>query len=113
MGVWSGSPTWTGRWGAGGATAVSANVSATATTNQFDTTMDADTGDLWRRAVDVTGSFSPLVLDPGRTGTITLTITPAGTSGTTVAGFVGVDTLDPKTVSGDTLIAFPYAYRIQ
>jgi hypothetical protein len=64
-------------------------------------------------SVDASAPFSPLVLSPGQSGTIAVTITPAGPSGTSVKGFLEVSTFNPNTFSGDTLAAFRYAYRIQ
>ena len=69
------------------------------------------------------GLFSPRLTErphPGRsqsfcsvTSTIAVTITPAGPAGTSVKGVLEVSTLNPNTISGDMLAAFPYAYRIQ
>ncbi len=55
----------------------------------------------------------PLVLDPGETGTILVTITPSGASGTQVRGTLYVDTVDLDLAQGDELIALPYAYTIR
>jgi hypothetical protein len=44
---------------------------------------------------------------------VSVTITPAGPAGTSVKGFLEVSTINLNTISGDTLAAFPYAYRIQ
>jgi subtilisin family serine protease len=112
-GAWFGLPTIVGPFDDSGVTPVVADVVAGAVTNLFDTSIAADTGDLWLAAVDPEAGFDPLVLDPGASGTITLAITPDAASGTTVRGFVEVDAFNLNTLSGDTYAAFPYAYRVQ
>ena len=80
--------------------------------NAFDTTAKASTGDVWLAATAATG-FSPLDLQPGQSGTITVTFTPSGSSGTVVSGFLDVDTFNPSTNSGDQVKRFQYSYRIR
>ena len=53
-----------------------------------------------------------MTLAPGQTGTITLTITPSAAKGTVVRGFIGVDTLNLGTISGDELVNIPYTYTV-
>jgi hypothetical protein len=55
----------------------------------------------------------PITLNPGQTGTITVTITPAGASGTVVHGTLYIDNFDFLTDGGDELVAFPYTYTIK
>ena len=55
----------------------------------------------------------PITLNPGQTGTITVTITPSGASGTVVRGTLYIDDFDSFTDGGDELVAFPYAYTIK
>jgi hypothetical protein len=113
-GVWFGAPALVGPFGNGGPPAATADMTATAEVNAFDQAITSDTGDLWLLSVDSSAPpFSPLVLDPGDSGTIAVTITPAGPAGTSVKGFLDVATINPNTISGDTLAVFPYAYRIQ
>jgi hypothetical protein len=112
-GAWFALPTTVGPFDDGGVTPVTADVLAGVVTNLFDPSVVADTGDLWLEAIDPEAGFDPLILDPGESGTITLTITPDGPSGTTVRGFVEVDAFDLNTLSGDTFATFPYAYRVQ
>jgi hypothetical protein len=54
-----------------------------------------------------------LTLNPGQTGTITVTVTPTGASGTVVQGNLYIDSFDESTDSGDELIALPYAYTVK
>ena len=74
------------------------------------------------RAGETSGSAStaeapvapgPLVLGPGETGTILVTITPTAAPGTRVHGTLYVDTVDLNLAQGDELIALPYAYTVR
>jgi hypothetical protein len=64
--------------------------------------------------VNANAPYSPLTLAPGQTGTITLTFTPSAPKpkGTVVRGFIGVDTLNLATASGDELVNIPYTYKV-
>jgi hypothetical protein len=55
----------------------------------------------------------PLTLNPGQTGTIIVTITPSGTSGSVVHGTLYIDDFDFLTTAGDELVALPYSYTIK
>ena len=55
----------------------------------------------------------PITLNPGQTGTITVTITPSGASGTVVRGTLYIDDFDFFTDGGDELVALPYTYSIK
>ena len=94
------------------AAASSVNLAAIANTYRFDSAVSSNTGDVWAQSVDASAPYSPLTLAPGQSGTITLTITPSARRGTVVHGFVGVDTLNLATASGDELIQIPHAYRV-
>jgi hypothetical protein len=72
----------------------------------------ASSGDVWKQSVDATAPYTPLSLGPGQSGTITLTFTPNAPKGTVVQGFIGVDTLNLVTASGDQLINIPYPYKV-
>ncbi|WP_167978089.1 hypothetical protein [Lentzea indica] len=52
------------------------------------------------------------MLDPGETGTITVTITPRGPRGTVVSGVLYLDDFNEFSGTGDELRAFPYTYTI-
>jgi hypothetical protein len=59
-------------------------------------------------------------LNPGETGTINVTITPSGASGTVVSGVLYVDTYDvgPPTATyesptGNEVAGLPYRYTIK
>ena len=88
------------------------NLAAVANTNPFDSAVTSSTGDVWAQSVNASAPYSPLTLGPGQTGTITLTITPNAPKGTVVHGFIGVDTFNLATFSGDELINIPYSYKV-
>jgi hypothetical protein len=95
-----------------GAPHVTANAAALAETQLFDPAVTSSSGDLWLQSVDATAPYTPLVLAPGATGTITVVITPGAASGTVVKGTLQVDTFTPFTNSGDQVISIPYSYRV-
>jgi hypothetical protein len=58
-------------------------------------------------------TFSPLVLAPGQSGTILVTITPGPTmAGKTVTGFIYVDTFNQVVFTGDEIVSLPYSYTV-
>jgi len=102
------------------APAGSATISMTAQTKGFDPAVTAPTGDLWLLATNPAAPFSPVTINPGETGTINVTITPSGASGTVVTGTLYIDTFASgvpppaySQLSGDELAALPYSYTIQ
>ena len=91
----------------------------TVTTKQFDTTVTSPTGDLMLTAINPATAVTPVVINPGDSATIDVTITPSGTSGTIVRGTLYVDvfaTGTPTAVfaqfAGDELAGFPYEYTV-
>jgi hypothetical protein len=96
--------------------AVSGKVSTYATvhTSAFDPTTVASTGDLWTQGVNANAAaLTPVVVQPGQTGTITVVINPSATSGTTVSGVLYVDDYSSVFGSGDELAGIPYRYTVQ
>lgn len=76
--------------------------------------MPTGSGALWFEGVDPSApGLSPLSLAPGQSGTITVTVTPAGNPGTTVHAVVYVDTFSSFLLSGDEIAAIPYTYTIK
>jgi hypothetical protein len=89
------------------------DVGALVETNAFDTGVSSSTGNAWKRlAIDNFAPYSPLTLAPGQSGTITVNITPNAPKGTVVHGLLGIDTMNPFTVSGDEIVVLPYAYSV-
>jgi hypothetical protein len=118
-GFWSATPDECGPY-ASPAPAGSATLSMIAQTKPFDPAVTSATGDAWLASVNPAATFSPLVLNPGQTGTISVTITPSGASGTVVRGTLYIDDLvqgvPPPAYGqsgGDELTAFPYTYTIK
>jgi hypothetical protein len=106
-------PSLIGPYGPAGATTEPVSTSAFAFTQSFDSTVSADSGDLWTDLTLNTNTFNPLVLAPGQSGTINLTITPnANDVGKTVTGFVYIDTFDFNVFSGDETVRIPYSYTV-
>jgi hypothetical protein len=92
----------------------SANLAAVANTFPFDSDVSTSTGDIWQQSVDPNApAFNPLTLDPGQTGTITVTFTPSGRSGHSVDGAIGVDTWNEFTASGDEVAVVPFKYQVR
>ena len=90
----------------------------TAVTKTIDPAVATQTGDIWQGSVNPAATFSPLVLAPGQSGTVRLTITPSGASGSTVSGAVYVDAFVAGfpisgSSSADEVASFPYGYRIR
>jgi hypothetical protein len=96
----------------------------TATTNAFDPAVSAPTGDVWLESVDPTTTVAPIVVDPGQSITIPVTIVPSGTAGTTVSGTLYLDdaslingavtenALNGEFPQGSDVASFAYEYTI-
>jgi hypothetical protein len=121
-GLWGAGPTECGPYAATvsppSAPAGSATVTMMAQSKAFDPAVTSDTSDIWLASTNASVSFSPIVINPGQTATINVTITPSGASGTVVAGALYVDDflsgVPPYgNISGDELAAIPYTYTIQ
>jgi Subtilase family len=106
-----------GPFGVNGAPAASTSLVANATTAGFDSTITTSTGDPFLSAVDPTADFgTPLLIQPGATGAITITITPTAKKGSTVKGVLNIVTTPSGTplfdTTGDVLLAVPYTYTV-
>jgi hypothetical protein len=125
-GDWFLTPFLTGPTGVTGPTPVPATTSVTATMAPFDPTVTAPTGDLWRSSTDAHAGFTPVVVNPGQSATIPVTITPSGAAGTAVTGTLYVDdasmisnltpdngAVDAPLPDGSDVAAFPYSYTIK
>ena len=118
-GIWYAQPSECGPY-PGPAPTGAASIAMTAQSKAFDPAVTSDTGDFWPTSINLATTFSPIILNPGQTGTINVAITPSGASGTVVRGTLYVDdfaTGTPTnylyTESGDELAAFPYSYTIK
>jgi hypothetical protein len=118
-GDWSAAPAECGPYPAGGAATGTATVSMKVRAKAFDPAMAPSTGDFWERAVNPDEFNIPVLIYPGRTGVIDVTITPSARPGTVVAGKLYVD--DLMSVYGvppygdgtaDELAVIPYRYRV-
>lgn len=124
-GDWNVTPFLVGPTGKSPAKSRQATVSMTAATAAFDPAVTAPTGDLWLGSTDATAGLTPYVVNPGQTVTIPATITPQGSSGSTVTGTIYVDdsSLIPGAVTsneltgnfpeGSDVAAFSYSYTIK
>jgi Subtilase family/Peptidase inhibitor I9 len=118
QGLWGAVPSECGPYTAP-APAGTATLAMTAQSKAFDTTITSDTGDFWPTSINPATTFSPITLNPGQTGTINVTITPSGASGTVVSGVlyvdvydVGVPTATYASPTGDEVAGLPYSYSI-
>jgi len=106
----------------------------------FDPAISSSTGDFWQTALvpaaasaasvkaashkssqwlatarhqaataDATG---PLLLSPGETGYITVTVSPHGSAGSVISGTLNIDTVDLFDGTGSEVASLPYKYRI-
>jgi hypothetical protein len=116
-GPWYLAPTTVGPFGATGATPENVDTALLATTLAFDPAISSPLGDLWQSAINPNAAFGAVIVNPGQTTTINVTITPAGAKGSVVSGTLFVD--DESLVDFDSLVpdanqlaAFPYSYKI-
>ena len=111
--LWVAVPSLIGPYGASGAPTEPVVTTAYATMKPFDTAMSADSGDIWADLLFGTNTFNPLVLAPGESGTITVTVTPdPSLVGKTVSGFIYIDTFNGVVSTGDETVAKPYIYTV-
>jgi hypothetical protein len=118
-GIWFAAPTECGPYAAP-APAGTTSVAMEADTAPFDPSVTSSTGDLEVESVNPAASYSPLVLNPGRSGTIEVTITPSASPGTKVQGTLYVNDFNSdvpppayEQEAADELAAFPYKYKIK
>jgi hypothetical protein len=93
-----------------------ANVGMLGHTKAFDHATQSSTGDIWQQTVDdgqEPSDYSPLTLQPGQSGKITVTFTPQGRRGDKVRGTLYVDDFSFRTLTGNEQLAIPYSYRIR
>jgi hypothetical protein len=117
-GVWYAFPSECGPYPTG-APAGSVSSAMTVTTQQFDTTVTSPTGDLMLTAINPATTVTPVVINPGDSATIDVTITPSGAPGTVVSGTLYVDAFATGTptdiyaqYAADEMAGLPYSYTI-
>jgi hypothetical protein len=117
-GEWDIAPDVIGPFGKTGATPETVDTALTATTEAFDPAVSSDTGDLWQAAIGAPITVSPVIVQPGKSAVIPVTIAPSGPKGTKVSGVLYLDDDSLFSVYGvlapnaDTVAAIPYSYVI-
>ncbi len=119
-GLWDLNPSEIGPYTAAGAPKVTASATFSAVTKAFDATVSSSTGDVWQAFEGLSNTLTPVYIPAGGSATVTVTITPSGSSGSSDAGTLYVDDLtiagfngifdDPN---GDEVAAIPYSYTIK
>lgn len=117
QGLWFAVPSEVGPYGTGGASPATVGLTATATTQEFDTAASSPEGDFWKFGVlplAASASYNLFVINPGQTRTLSLTMRPTGTAGTVVSGNLYIDDFvdSLQFLSGSQLVALPYRYTI-
>jgi len=107
--IWSCTPT---EIGPALATSTTYSCGGVAETKAFDPAVASSTGNVWSVLEGLTGTYNPLVLQPGQSGDISVVITPSGSAGAKVAGFIAVETFNINDFSSDQLVKLPYSYTI-
>jgi hypothetical protein len=109
-----------------GAPAGSTTITASMQTLAFDNSVTTSTGDPYGNAVDPNndGFGNPLVIEPGQTQYITVTIKPGAAHGTQVSGLINLVTVPtlpattnsgtglPQVTTGEVIATLPYAYTV-
>jgi hypothetical protein len=124
-GLWQASPTVIGPTPGGNAVSTTMDIGGLATTQSWDNTVTSSTGDIWANLVGASSAaYKPLVLAPGASGDINVTIKPTAADGTGVAGTLYVDTFSASPdfstttgfwftgAGGDEVTALPYSYTV-
>jgi len=103
-----------GPFGPAGAPPTPVSTSVVAQLKAFDGAISADSGDLWQDVVFGTSTFTTgLVLAPGETGTIKVTIRPESSQiGQVVRGAIYIDTFNGTVQTGDEVVQLPYACTV-
>ena len=118
FGPWVVVPSEIGPYGPAGAPSVPVATGAAALIQPFDPAVSADSGDIWADLTLNTNTYKPLVLAPGQSGTINVTITPDPSRvGTTVSGYLYVDTFSivggsAIPFNGDEVVRILYSYTV-
>jgi hypothetical protein len=111
--TWLALPTGIGPFNDAGSPSVTNTFTAIAHTRPFDTDLTSSSGDPLLADVNSSApAATPVTVGVGDHGTITVTITPSGPSGTVVQGILYLDTWDAVTGSTNEAAAIPYSYTV-
>jgi hypothetical protein len=115
-GFWGAAPTECGPY-PGPAPAGTVSSSMTVQAKEFDTSVTSSTGDVELASINPAATFSPVVINPGQTATIDVTITPSAAPGTVVSGTLYVDDflndIPPYgQIASNELAGIPYSYTV-
>jgi len=115
-GFWGAAPTECGPY-SGPAPAGTADSAMSVVAKQFDTSVTSTTGDLELAAINPAASATPVVINPGQSATIDVTITPSAAPGTVVTGTLYVDDIlndipPYGQFAVDELSGIPYSYTV-
>jgi hypothetical protein len=116
-GFWFATPSEIGPY-ASAAPAGTVSMYMSVTAKAFDSAVTSSTGDLELAATNPATTFSPIVINPGQTATVNVTITPSGRAHSQVKGVLYVDdfmtNVPPYGQQGsDVLTGIPYNYTIK
>jgi hypothetical protein len=115
-GFWAATPSEIGPYPAG-APAGTVSMAMQVQAQAFDSAVTSGTGDLELASINPATTFSPVVIDPGQTTTVNVTITPSASAGTVVSGNLYIDDFLTNVPpfgqqSSDELSALPYEYTV-
>ncbi len=119
LGFWSPYVQEIGPFGDAGAPSGTSQLTATAHTPRIDPAVTTSTGDPFAATFDPTAdSGTPVVVKPGHTGSITVTVTPGGKSGSTVSGVLHLVTppvgvAQVFNTTGEVVADVPYSYTVK
>ncbi len=119
QGLWDIAPAEVGPFGANPGPNETATTSMSVTTAAFDNDVSSPTGDLWQTSANPSAPFNPVVVEPGQSATIPVTITPSAPSGSTVSGTLYVDDASFllyeffNGLNGNDVTSVPYTYTVK
>jgi hypothetical protein len=115
-GAWGAAPSECGPYPVGGP-AGTATDTVTVQAKAFDPAITSPTGDVWLQATNPGSVATAVLVNPGQTVTINVTIKPSAAAGTVISGNLYVDTFDGDVPpfgasTGDQMAALPYEYTV-